>query len=160
MPSWFDISGLDASSREDGPGIAAAAARVARIVADEVAAGIPADRIVIGGFSQGGAVAIAAALKSPDVFAGVIGLSTWLPLVASKSGVSGSMGKAPVFLAHGDADQVIALRWAQASVDVLKKLGVEAEMKVYGGMAHSSSNEELADVRRFLRKCFNSADAA
>ena len=80
MPSWFDLRSLDPSGQEDEEGIRKAAKMVHSMIAEEVAAGIPTKRIVIGGFSQGGALAIYSALTFPEPLAGVIALSAWLPL--------------------------------------------------------------------------------
>lgn len=83
MPSWFDIKSLEVGGSEDEAGIKEAAHQVHGMINNEVRAGIPADRIILGGFSQGGALAVYSALTYPEKLAGVIGLSCWLPLHSS-----------------------------------------------------------------------------
>lgn len=80
MPSWFDLKTLDESGPEDEEGIKVAALEVQNLIDNEIKAGIPADRIVLGGFSQGGALALYSALTFPHKLAGVVALSCWLPL--------------------------------------------------------------------------------
>jgi predicted esterase len=153
MNSWFDVFGLDESAADDAPGIAKAAARVARIVDDEIAAGIPADKIVVAGFSQGGAVALAAAFSYERRLAGVLGMSTWLPKCVRTGEMSASMLESKVLMCHGEADTTVPLKWGKLSVAALKQLSVNCDIKTYPGMAHSASQEELADVRRFIKTC-------
>lgn len=83
MPSWFDIRSLEVGGSEDETGIKEAAHMVHGMINNEIKAGIPADRIILGGFSQGGALALYAALTYPEKLAGVVGLSSWLPLHSS-----------------------------------------------------------------------------
>lgn len=83
MPSWFDIRSLEVGGSEDEAGIKEAAHTVHGMINNEIRAGIPADRIILGGFSQGGALALYSALTYPEKLAGVIGLSCWLPLHSS-----------------------------------------------------------------------------
>ena len=80
MPSWFDIKSLEVGGSEDEAGIKEAATQIHGMINNEIRAGIPADRIILGGFSQGGALALYSAMTYPEKLAGVIGLSCWLPL--------------------------------------------------------------------------------
>lgn len=88
MPAWFDIKGLDISSTEDIEGITKATTYVNSLIEKEISEGIPSERIILGGFSQGGALAIHSALTFPKKLAGIIALSCWLPMNKQFSPVS------------------------------------------------------------------------
>lgn len=149
MPSWFNIYGLDASSRDDVAGIDAACARVDAIIA---ATGLPSERIVLAGFSQGGAVALTAALRSQKRFAGVVAMSTWLPRRADYPDAYGPHAKTtPVFVAHGTDDNVVPFSFGNASVYLMREHGVNVKLHSYRGMAHSACPKELADLATFLK---------
>lgn len=121
------------------------------MIAAEETEGIPRSRIFLAGFSQGGAVALHVGMRSLVPLAGVLGLSTWLPLRDDYPGALGAGATAtPFFLAHGSADQVVRTAYGVQSYERLKALGVAAEWKLYGGMAHSACPQELADVGAFL----------
>lgn len=153
MPGWFDLLGLDQTATEDERGIEAAAARVNRIIDEAGERGIPSHRVVVAGFSQGGAVALTTALRSQRKLAGVVALSTWLPLRKSYPQMLGPYAKStPLFVAHGTADQVVRLPWAELSVDVLQGLGIDAALSKYSGLAHSASQSELDDVAKFIAR--------
>ena len=149
MPAWFDIYGLDAGAQVDEAGILKAAARLEALVAMED----PSTKIVLGGFSQGGAVALTAGLrcKAPNVCA-VVGTSTWLPLGDSYPGAlaDGAL-KRPVSLHHGDADEVVRTSWGVASKDRLEELGFKVDFATYPGMAHSACPEEFDAISSFLK---------
>lgn len=151
MPSWFDLHGLDDTAPDDVDGIQRASERVIRIVEAEIANGIPADRIVVGGFSQGGAVALSTAYGCEKKFAGVLGLSAWLPSAVRKTKASTAMQRSNVLLCHGEIDSVVPLKWAKMTHEALRELPLEVELKTYPNMAHSASPEELSDVRRFVK---------
>lgn len=151
MPSWFDLHGLDENSAEDEDGIVSAVARVERIIDGVVAKGIPSDRVVVAGFSQGGAIALTTALRSQRKLAGVVALSTWLPLRQTYPQMLGPhAGSTPIFIAHGTADQVVRIRLAELSVKALQKIGIDASLSIYPGVTHSASEAELNDMANFL----------
>lgn len=112
--------------------------------------GVPADRIIVAGFSQGAASALMQ-LRRDVRLAGVVGLSGYLPL-AGDGAASAANAATPVLLCHGDADMVVAYRFGQASAEELKKAGLPVEFKTYRGMGHSACPEELQDVADFLEK--------
>mmetsp|Transcript_32632 Transcript_32632/g.98166 ORF Transcript_32632/g.98166 Transcript_32632/m.98166 type:complete len:160 (-) Transcript_32632:12-491(-) len=150
MPAWFDVYGLDKSAESDEAGILAAVARLDRLAAQED----PSTTIVYGGFSQGGAIALTAGLRSSIQNVGaVVGASTWLPLGETYPAAlaDGALAR-PVSLHHGEADEVVRTTWGQASLEKLRELGVDAEMTMYPGMAHSACDEEFAAVSSFLAR--------
>ncbi|KAK2038214.1 phospholipase/Carboxylesterase [Colletotrichum somersetense] len=160
MPGWFDIKKLDGTveslrESEDEPGILASAQYFRSLVQAEVDAGIPADRIVLGGFSQGGAMAIFTGLTGPHRIAGIVGLSCWLLLSDKFAGLVPAdkpNQDTPVFLGHGDVDPLVRPELGALSAEVLKKLGYKITRKLYRGMPHAACPEELDDVEAFLRE--------
>lgn len=151
MPGWYDLYGLEAGSPQDEPGIRQTQSRIEALIENEGTRGINPDRIVLAGFSQGGAVALHAALRYPHRLAGAVGLSTYLPLRSSLVDEAHDANRdIPVLIAHGTFDNVIALDSAQASVDCLHQHGYPVTWREYP-MAHSVCMEEIADIRDFLR---------
>jgi predicted esterase len=154
MPSWFDIKGLDPNSPEDEEGVKAASKELQSLVNKEISEGIPADRIIIGGFSQGGCVALYTAFGTDIQVAGVLALSTWLPL--NKHFLDDSMPKynrdVPMLQCHGPFDSVVSHRWGKASHDIIKSFNPSAQFMSYTDMYHCSSPEEMQDVKAFLEK--------
>lgn len=150
MRAWYDIEALAAAGAEDLPGLRAAAAAVARLVEREAERGIPADRVVLCGFSQGGATALFTALRYPRRLAGVIGLSCYLPgaglLGAERSPANAGL---PVLLCHGDADPVLPVWTGRAARDALAGAGHPVEWHTWP-MGHTVVGEELAVVRAFV----------
>ncbi|XP_013380529.1 acyl-protein thioesterase 1 [Lingula anatina] len=151
MPSWFDIRGLSPDSPEDAEGIKKAAASLEELIEAEEKAGIPSDRIVIGGFSQGGAVALYASLSHRKPLAGILGLSAWLPLHKQIPGVVSEANKnIKILQCHGTADPVVPFKWGQMTHEALKTITPNADFKQYAGVMHSSSEQEMEDVKSFL----------
>lgn len=150
MPAWYDIYGLDIAARQDEAGIRLSQSGVEALIAREIARGSSADRIVLAGFSQGGAIALQTALRHPHRLAGVLALSTYLPLQASlTTEKSGANLDLPIFLAHGSSDTVIPLSVAQRSRHRLEQEGYAVEWHEYA-MPHSVCAEEVIDIRSFL----------
>ena len=152
MRAWYDIISLARDSREiDEAGLIAARQRVRSLIAAEVARGIPAERIILAGFSQGGAVAYLTGLTHPERLGGIVALSTYIPsprllrdeLVAEQLEV-------PVFAAHGDEDDVVAPELGEAARDLLRELGAAPEWRSYP-MPHSVCLEEIRDLGQWLR---------
>jgi predicted esterase len=154
MPSWFDIRGLTPDAPQDEQGIAAAASRLRLLVEQEMADGIPPSKIFVGGFSQGGAVALH--LAYTEGFAGrlggVLGLSTWLPLahISSPQPHEPLEHLPPALLCHGGADRMVPLAFGKATAQLLRGRGIDVAFSEYPGMAHSSCSAEMREVRRFL----------
>jgi phospholipase/carboxylesterase len=153
MTAWFDLTSLsDINSEEDGAGIEASVAYVETLVEAEVAAGVDRSRIVVAGFSQGGAIALTAGLRAPSPFAGVVALSTWLPMAKSYPAALGAGGVAtPVIMCHGTQDMVVRTEYGTRSAEALKTLGVTADWHTFR-MAHSAVPEELSLVADWLKK--------
>lgn len=152
MPSWFDLKSLDISGPEDEDGIKRATIAVHEMINKEIADGISSDRILIGGFSQGGALALYSALTFSQPLAGVIALSCWLPLHKGFPAARKCPDTVPILQAHGNADPVVSYRFGQVSSSLLKTFMKNVDFRMYQGLSHSSSDEELADMKKFIDK--------
>ncbi len=152
MRAWYDIVSLDASGRADAAGVQESTELLESLVAREVDRGIDAGRIVVAGFSQGGAIAINAALTTRRRLAGLMALSTYV--AGPKQFESGAIGGLPpVFMAHGSHDPMIPIAWGRASADGLRDAGFDVEWHDYP-MAHAVCAEEIADIRDWLLRIF------
>jgi len=153
MRAWYDIFGLDSTQRrEDEAGLRASQALVEGLIAKEKARGVPARRIVLAGFSQGGAMTLMTGLRHDERLAGLVGLSGYLPLAAKAEAERHTANKdAPIFMAHGTGDPVIPIARARDSRDALVALGHPVEWHEYP-MPHSVCAEEVADLQRWLRR--------
>jgi phospholipase/carboxylesterase len=150
MRAWYDILGFDRKAKEDEAGFRESDAAVRELIADQVTRGIPAKRIVLAGFSQGGAVSLYTALRYPERLGGVMALSTYLPLGGSLASERAPANEGTsIFMAHGLTDAVLPLAMGLESRDVLKALGFSIEWHQYP-MAHSVCAAEIADIRAFL----------
>ncbi|PHH93235.1 hypothetical protein CDD83_9505 [Cordyceps sp. RAO-2017] len=159
-PGWYDLKILGvtveaarAGISEDEAGILAAVAYAHSLVEDEIEAGIPSDRIVLGGFSQGGAVGLMGGLTLSVPIAGIIHLSSYLPLHKTfRNHVpEGDANKAtPIFIGHGDRDILMLHESALYSWNHVKEMGYNGTFNTYRGLGHSVSLEELNDVEGFL----------
>ena len=150
MRAWYDILSMERTDLEDEEGIYASAAAVGALIGAEMERGIPTERIVIAGFSQGGAIALQVALRYPHPLAGVLALSTYLPLAwtleAEKSQANASI---PVFMAHGADDATLPETLGLSSRETLQSQGYEIEWHSYS-MGHSVCAEEIDDINRWL----------
>ncbi|XP_065061795.1 acyl-protein thioesterase 1-like [Rhopilema esculentum] len=155
MPSWFDIKSLSFQADEDTAGIKQSSNFLRSLVQEEIKNGISPDRIIIGGFSQGGAVALHAAFTSDVTFGGVVALSTWLPMHQQFPAAStGKNQSTPIFQGHGDHDPVVPYQFGKMTHEYLKKMNPSPVFKTYRGVSHSSCEQEMGDVKDFIRKCF------
>ena len=149
MRAWYDIFSLG-GGREDEAGLRATQQHIELLIARERARGIAADRIVLAGFSQGGAVALMTALRFPERLAGVMALSTYLPLAEKLAAERQLMNvDLPVFMAHGREDEVISIDRATSSRDALMALGYPVEWVSYA-MGHAVCPQEVADIGAWL----------
>lgn len=150
MRAWYDIRGMQIADRQDEAGIRASIGAVEDLLAREVARGIAPQKLLLAGFSQGGAVALACALRHAQRLAGVIGLSTYLPLadriVAERSEANAGL---PVFLGHGSEDAVVPEPLGMLSRDTLAGAGYDVAWHSYP-MAHQVCAEEIADLRAWI----------
>ena len=151
MRSWYDITSLDFESREqDAAGIHASAALVENLIQREIDRGVPAEQIMIAGFSQGGAIALHMLIRLEFKIAGVIALSTYLPLSETVAVEKSQANQhTPVFMAHGQQDDVIDLRYAEESRDTLVTQGYNVQWKSYA-MPHSLSIDEIVDLAQWI----------
>ncbi len=155
MPGWYDITSLDFGSREqDVSGVQESAAYINALIEAELERGIPASNIILAGFSQGGAIALYTALTSTHKLAGIMALSTYLPIQDIALPLITEHGKSlPVFMAHGQHDEVIQIQHAQQSRDILNDYGMSVEWHDYP-MAHSVSGDEINDIAAWLKHQF------
>lgn len=150
MRAWYDILGADLVQREDEPGLRESLAAVEALIAREIERGIPANRIVLAGFSQGCAMALLTGVRHGQRLGGIVGLSGYLPLAATTAAERHvANASTPIFLAHGRMDPVVPIDRAIASRDALKALGHAVEWHEYP-MAHSVCIEEIADLNGWL----------
>ena len=150
MPSWYDITSLDDRANQPCTGVEDSRAVVDALIADEVASGIPPGRIVVGGFSQGGAMALYAGLQYPGQLAGICVMSGYLAK-AEAFKLAPEAASTPVAHFHGAADPTVRLEWARESARLLRELGVQSyELVEYADLGHSASMDEIADVQAWL----------
>ncbi len=151
MRAWYDILGLDRNSKQDVDGLAAAQEILKDLIAEQIAQGIPAHKIILVGFSQGGALALHVGLRYPEKLGGIMGLSTYLPVADHVAEEKHPANAAtPIFLAHGDDDDILPLDFAESAKKHLAALHYAVDWKVYKGMAHSVCMEEIRDIRAWL----------
>jgi phospholipase/carboxylesterase len=152
MRAWYDILGLDRRAAQDERGIRASGETAAALVQRETERGVPSDRIVLAGFSQGGAIALFAGLRYPRRLAGILALSTYLPLDTSLAAEAHPANAAvPIFQAHGRFDTVVPLALGEGTRDLLAGRGYDLEWRTYA-MPHSLCAEEVDDIRAWLVK--------
>ncbi|HTD29330.1 MAG TPA: dienelactone hydrolase family protein [Xanthomonadaceae bacterium] len=150
MRAWYDIISLDRLSLEDEKGMRESVGHVEALISREEARGIPASRIVVAGFSQGGAIAVATGLRRTRALAGIGVLSSYLPMAAATMvEITTQARSTPVFMAHGDFDPVIPAAFGRISRDQLIALGMQVEWHSYP-IAHNVSDDEVAALAAWL----------
>ena len=150
MRAWYDILGIDLVRREDETGLRESFAQVHALLDREVARGVPAERIVLGGFSQGSAIALGAGLRYGQRLAGLVGLSGYLPLADLLTAERHAANHTtPLFLGHGRNDGMVPLTRGAATRDQLLALGQPVEWHDYP-MEHSVCGEEVQHLQRWL----------
>jgi phospholipase/carboxylesterase len=152
MRAWYDIKDADLHARADLPGVRRSQAQVEALIAREHVRGIQPSRIVLAGFSQGGAVALYAGLRHPERLAGIVALSTYLidaPGLATEAAAANR--DVPIFMAHGTHDPVVRFAWAELSRKALEAGGWKVEWHAYP-MEHAAVMEEIAAAGAFLRR--------
>lgn len=146
MRAWYDIRELDLANRADEQGVAESVAQVEALIAREGERGIPPGRIILAGFSQGGAVTLAAGLRRREQLAGLVALSTYMPAAqGAQAALVEGASRQPVFMAHGSEDPVVPYLAGKQSAGLLRRLGFEVDWHVYP-MQHSVSGEEVRDL--------------
>lgn len=165
MRAWYDIRNFSADElgggdRADSAGVLESVMQVEALVAREVERGVPPERIVLAGFSQGGAIALSAGLRRVQPLAGIVALSTYLPMAPQAAQfLQHAALRQPVFMAHGSADPVVPPRAGEHSAQVLRSLGFELEWHAYP-MGHSVCAEEIRDLGDWLARRFAAAAEA
>ncbi|MBS0346378.1 MAG: alpha/beta fold hydrolase [Proteobacteria bacterium] len=151
MRAWYDIVSMDFSERREDPaGVLESAAQVEALIARENARGIPDERIVLAGFSQGGAIALHTGLRHPRRLAGILALSTYVPLADTLEAEAAEANRdVPIFMAHGQHDPVIPYAFGKKSGDLLATAGYPLEWYGYR-MEHSLCLEEVRDIESWF----------
>jgi len=150
MPAWYDIIAPDFTRGQDSKGIRESAQQLQALIRREIDAGIAAEQILLAGFSQGGAIALHTGLRYPQPLAGILALSTYLPLADSLATEAAAANRAvPIMMAHGTQDPVVPLSLATQSRDKLQQQGYGVAWHSYT-MQHAVCPEELCDIRGWL----------
>ena len=155
MRAWYDITGMDFATRADAGGIEESVAQVEALVAHEAARGIAPSRIVLAGFSQGGAIALAAGLRRHEPLAGLVALSTYLPMgaEAARAALAPAAASQPLFMAHGVFDPVVPAAGGEAAARAFREFGFEVQWRRYP-MQHSVCAEEIRDLGDWMTARF------
>jgi len=159
MPAWYDLYGPSSNinagaAREDSDGIIISQHYINRLIKNEITRGIPSERIVLAGFSQGGAIALHTGLRYPLKLGGIMALSTYLPLKEKlTSELNPANASIPIFMAHGISDDVISLDMCKYSLQILRDHNFTVNFHEYR-MAHSVCIEEISDIHKFLNQVF------
>lgn len=150
MRAWYDIAAADLNSRADITGVRQSQAQVEALIAREKTRGIAASRIVLAGFSQGGAIALYTAIRHQERLAGVIALSTYLVNADRLADEAAAINRdLPIFMAHGTADPVVRFEWGDASRRALVASGYRVDWHTYR-MEHSVCMEEIEAIGPWL----------
>jgi phospholipase/carboxylesterase len=154
MPAWYDLFSLDINAAHDQAGIRNTQAKINALIAHEKQRGVPPDRILLVGFSQGGAIALHTALRYPERLGGVLALSAYLPLPLALADEGSLANKdIPIYMAHGNQDSVISIETARQSQALLVAGGYNVSWHEYD-MPHSVCPEEISDMRHFIVNIF------
>ena len=159
MRAWYDILTLERGGPQDEAGIRDSSRLLEMLIEREHERGIPYENIVLAGFSQGGAIALHTALRYPHRLAGLMALSTYLPLVDSFDravlhNMDAQSQELPIFMAHGSSDPMLPMALGQHAHTILEKAGYEVEWHDYP-MAHAICAAEIADIRNWLLSVFS-----
>jgi phospholipase/carboxylesterase len=155
MPAWYDIAEPGLSRHQDANGIRRSQHAIQQIVEHEIARGMPSKKIVLAGFSQGGAIALQTGLRFPQPLAGILALSTYLPLSDTvPDEVSSANRGLPILMAHGSADPIVPIDLGRTSRDLLAQLGYKVEWREYA-MMHTIIQEEIVDIATWLARVFS-----
>lgn len=153
MRAWYDIKGLAATGQEDEAGIRESEKLMHQYLEREIASGIPPERIVIAGFSQGGAIALQTGLRYPKRLAGILALSTYLPLRATvQAEANPATRDVPILMCHGSRDGIVPQQLAEMSRDILTSLGYSVQWRSYP-MEHQVCAQEIVDISQWLGSC-------
>ena len=152
MRAWYDVRGDAGVRREDEAGVRESQQQIEALIAREKTRGVPAGRIVLAGFSQGGAMALQTSLRHPERLAGIMALSCFLPLTDKVAAEAAPANRdVPIFMAHGTNDPLIPLARARHAYDLLTSLGYRIEWHEYP-IPHSVSPAEIRDISAWLQR--------
>ena len=150
MRAWYDIKGMAIADKQDAEGIRDSASEIEQLIAREAERGIAAESIVIAGFSQGGAIALHTGVRHAERLAGIMGLSTYLPLAETLANEASQANRqTPILMAHGSQDPVVPVQLGQASRDHLLDAGYDVAWHEYP-MQHQVCMPEIATIGRWL----------
>lgn len=156
MPGWYDISMAELHRKPDEAGVRQSQAAIEQLIAREIERGIPADKIILAGFSQGGAIALQTGLRCREALGGIMALSTYLTLddsLAAEATIANA--NIPILMAHGTQDPLIPLSLAVASRTKMEARGYKVEWREYP-MPHSLCMEEVEDIGAWIQARFRS----
>lgn len=156
MRAWFDIYSLTESAQRqvDEKGVAESVQQLEKLIAQEIERGIPPEKIILAGFSQGGVIALATGLRYPNSLAGIMALSTYLPSPEKFTAEANAANfTTPIFLAHGTQDTILPYTLGLQTQDVLQRNKYLVQWHSYS-MGHSVCNEEIGDIANWLQRIF------
>jgi phospholipase/carboxylesterase len=154
MRAWYDVVEISAGAFEDEHGIRDSEKSIIELIEQQEKQGIPSKSILLAGFSQGGVIALQCGLRYPKPLAGIIALSTYLPLAYTlPDEVNSANRNIPIFLAHGTQDNVLPVAWGRNSRQILSQHQYQVEWHEYG-MKHTVCTEEIGDISLFLKRVF------
>jgi len=155
MRAWYDIRDFDLANRADAEGVAESVAQVEALVAREGERGIPPERLLLAGFSQGGAIALSAGLQRGAPLAGLVALSTYLPMApeAARAALQPGAASQPLFMAHGMFDPVVPVAAGEAGAQAMRDFGFDVQWHRYP-MQHAVCAEEIRDLGDWMTARF------
>jgi phospholipase/carboxylesterase len=154
MPAWYDITSAQIDNKQDDVGIRKSQQSVLALIEKEIQRGVSSSNIILAGFSQGGAIALHTGLRYEQPLAGIMGLSTYLPLIDSvKNEIHTANQNTPIMLAHGAHDPVVPFNLAEKTKAFLEHLNYTTELHSYE-MEHSVCPEEVNEISNWINRCF------
>ena len=155
MPAWYDIKAAQIDDLQDEAGIKKSQQSIIELIEREIERGVKSENIILAGFSQGGAIALHTALRYDKPLAGIMGLSTYLPLADTvENEMSDANKQTPIMLAHGKHDPIIPFGLAEKTNIRLNQLGYTSELHSYV-MEHSVCPEEIDMISDWINERFN-----
>ena len=155
MRAWYDIRDFDLANRADSEGVAESVAQVEALIAREAERGIAPERVLLAGFSQGGAITLAAGIARAQPLAGLVALSTYLPMTPAQAeaALQPAAASQPVFMAHGQFDPVVPFAGGEMSAAALQRFGFDVQWHRYP-MQHAVCAEEISDLGDWMTARF------
>ena len=156
MRAWYDIRDMDLTNRADHVGVAESVDQVETLIAREGDRGVPANRVMLIGFSQGGAIVLAAGIARKTPLAGLVGLSTYLPMAPPQAAAALQPGASsqPLFMAHGQFDPVVPYAGGERSAEAMREMGFDVQWQRYP-MQHAVCAEEIRDLGDWMTTRFS-----